>query len=183
MFSIFWALRSLCVAAKEEKAPQDIYESTAAVWHNTAMSYVRTELIHTVSGTPDYASAGPYCGKKKQKQKHEPMDTPTNRSTHRPPTLYYSSTAVRYTAVKHKLYTAEKPIHHQQPTNPPCVYNSTTAVQQKKKSKKAETRGFELTYLVQQKKKAKKKSGDRGIWTDALLVQNLALLDYRRYFV
>ena len=26
-------------------------------------------------------------------------------------------------------YTAEKPIH-QQPTNPPCVHNATTAVQQ-----------------------------------------------------
>ena len=49
-------------------------------------------------------------------------------------------------------YTAEKPI--QQPTNLPCVYDSTTTV------------------VVQQysRKKKKQKSGDRGIWTNVLRV-------------
>ena len=43
------------------------------------------------------------------------------------------------TSVKQSI--AEKPIH-QQPTFPPCVYNNSTAVQQKKKRKRRETRGF-----------------------------------------
>ena len=43
-------------------------------------------------------------------------------------TCVYHRTAVQQSA-------AEKPIHLQ-PTNPPCVYNNSTAVQQKKKAKR-----------------------------------------------
>ena len=62
-------------------------------------------------------------------------------------------------------HTVEKPIH-QQPTNLPCVYNSTTAVVQqysrkKKKAKKAGTGVFELAYLglAGTKKKQQKQGG------------------------
>ena len=56
------------------------------------------------------------------------------------PRCVYHLTAVQQS-------TAEKPIH-QQPMIPPCVYNNSTAVQQKKKSENAETREIQLTLCL-----------------------------------
>ena len=69
----------------------------------------------------------------------------------------YSSTSYSSKA----QYIAEKPIH-QQPTNPPCVYNSTTAVLvrtavQQKSIKIKSKRQFELTYSRKKKQKKEKK--------------------------
>ena len=66
------------------------------------------------------------------------------------PAFYYGSTSYSSKA----QYTAEKPVNHWKPTNPPCVYNSTTAVQQKKKQKqKSRDRGNWIG--IQQKKNRK----------------------------
>ena len=83
---------------------------------------------------------------------HEHVDTPTNRSTHRPCTT--AAQQLLYVVQQQRSSTSEKKKHP--PTNhKPCVYNSTTiaAVLQHssstaEKNQKAETRGFELTLCL-----------------------------------
>ena len=74
------------------------------------------------------------------------MDTITDRRTQPcPATAVHQLITVRDTAVHHS--TGEKLIHSQ-PMNPPCAYSYSTTAQYssaaEKKSKKAQTGGFEL---------------------------------------
>ena len=84
---------------------------------------------------------GRYSGKSKQTNPtpHEPMGTPTNRSTHP-----LGTTAVQQYVVQQYSTAPSRKNTHQQPTKPQCVCNSTTSVPQyrKKKKKKKKTDGW-----------------------------------------